>query len=517
MGKRFRSGGRRKSSKHFKIAADVLAGFDQQSGSKKAQEASPEKQLPMKDKLQKPAGASKVEVPKAVASQLADRRIAKVQPEAAPAAAPKTPKRPVDEDLMDTKPFAPFEWMLSFRYLRAKRKESFASIISVISFLGITVGVMILISVLAIMNGFRADIMGRILGLSGHMDIIHIAGPMPDYDRVAERVRSVDGVLSAVPMIEENAMLVKRGALNGAVVRGMRSEDLKALTLVSDNIVQGRLEDFDKKNSIVIGDVVASIYGLGIGDKLTLMAAKGPSTPFGTVPQQKSYRVRAIFHVGERSADSGLVYMPLEQAQAFFSVPNHVHKIEVRVKNPDQIDAYQLPIQAQAGASFTLYDWQRKNSWLYGALQMERNVVAMIMGLILLIAALNIISGMVMLVKDKGRDIAVLRTMGATRGSIMRVFLISGASIGVAGTVAGFGLGLLVCYNVEEIRQAISALMQRDVFPSQVYLLDKMTAEINNGEVIGVLMFSLLLSFLAPLYPAWRAARIDPVEALRYE
>lgn len=521
MGKRFRSGGRRKPSKHFNIAVEVLAGFDPQPAGKRTQKTMSEKPAPAKKAVNDPKPLPKAP-PAATFSDKPTIVAGATMPSPVSVGAPSKDKKrvqtpPPAKSKSQSRAFAPFEWMLSFRYLRAKRKESFASIISVISFIGIMLGVAILITVMAVMNGFRTDIMSRALGLNGHMDVLHVGGPIEDYDAVVTRIKTVDGVQHAMPLIEDNTMMVKRGALNGALVRGIREDDLKALDMVAGNIEQGSLDTFGQKSSIVLGDVAARIYGLGIGDRLTLMAARGPATPFGTVPQQKSFKVRAIFHVGERSTDSGLIFMPLEQAQQFFKLPGHVNKIDVRVESPDSIDQYRLPVQSAAGASFTLVDWRGKNAWLHGALQMERNVMFMILAMILVIAAMNIISGLIMLVKDKGRDIAVLRTMGATRGAILRIFLISGASIGVTGTVAGFGLGLLLCNNIEEIRQGLSYLLQQDLFPSEVYFLDKMSAEINNGEVMSVLIFSLALSLLAPLYPAWRAARLDPVEALRYE
>ncbi|MGF1454830.1 MAG: lipoprotein-releasing ABC transporter permease subunit [Alphaproteobacteria bacterium] len=413
--------------------------------------------------------------------------------------------------------FAPFEWLIAWRYLRAKRKENFASIITVISFMGIMLGVAALITVMAVMNGFRSDLMDRILGVSGHAYVQASYGPLKDYDAIAADIRGVAGVTRAVPVVEGGVMAMRGGLFNYALVRGLRQEDLRSQPLVSENIIAGSLADFEGGRAIAIGSRAAANFGVGVGDRITLVAPGGAATPFGTAPRQKGYRIVAIFEVGMSQFDESFIFMPLEQAQLYFNKGDGITKIDIMVERPDDVKRYRLPILEAGGSGIRVVDWQQVNATLFGALQVERNVMFIIMGLIIIVAALNIISGLVMLVKDKGRDIAVLRTMGATSGSVLRIFLIAGASVGVVGTLAGFGLGLLLCTYIEPIRQFLSYVLQSELFPPDIYFLNKMVAEINNGEVTAVLIFALALSLLAPLYPAWRAARLDPVDALRYE
>ncbi len=414
-------------------------------------------------------------------------------------------------------PFARFEWLIAWRYLRAKRKENFASIITVISFMGIMLGVAALITVMGVMNGFRSDLMNRILGVSGHAYVQASYGPLKDFDAIAKDLRAVPGVTQAVPVVEGGVMAMRGGVFNYALVRGLRRDDLRSLTLVSDNIVAGSLADFEGGRAIAIGSRAAFNFGVGVGDRLTLISPGGSATPFGTAPRQKAYKIAAIFEVGMSQFDESFIFMPLEQAQLYFNTGDGINKIDIMIDNPDEVKRYRLPLLDAAGSGTRVVDWQQVNATLFGALQVERNVMFIIMGLIIVVAALNIISGLVMLVKDKGRDIAVLRTMGASSGAVLRVFLIAGASVGVIGTLAGFGLGIVLCTYIEPIRRFLSYVLQSELFPPDIYFLNKMVAEINNGEVTAVLIFALALSLIAPLYPAWRAARLDPVEALRYE
>ncbi len=414
-------------------------------------------------------------------------------------------------------PFAGFEWWIAGRYLRAKRKENFASIISIISFLGIMLGVATLITVMAVMNGFRTDLMNRILGLNGHMVVQQSVGPLTDYDGVVADIMTVPGVTQAAPVVEGGVMAVRDGQFSYAMVRGFRLADLQAQPLVADNIIAGSLDSFENGAVVALGNRAAARFGVSVGDRITLISPRGAATPFGTAPRQKAYEIGALFNVGMSQFDESFIFMPMAEAQKYFSTGPGVTQVEVMIADPEQVKRYRIPILEAAGADKRIIDWQQVNASLVSALQVERTMMFIILSLIIIVAALNIISGLVMLVKDKGRDIAVLRTMGATKGAILRVFLISGASIGVVGTLAGFALGLVLCFNIEAIRQFISSMLQTDLFSPEVYFLSKMTAEINNGEVIAVLAFALALSLLAPLYPAWRAARLDPVEALRYE
>jgi lipoprotein-releasing system permease protein len=416
-----------------------------------------------------------------------------------------------------THPFAPFEWMLSLRYLRARRKEGFISVIATFSFFGITLGVMTLIVVMAVMNGFRQELLEKILGLNGHLLIQPLESPLTDWQVVADRVGNVPGVRLAAPIVEGQALASSPFNASGVLVRGIRGGDLAKLSSVSSNIEFGTLDGFDQGQGIAIGKRLAEQLSLRVGDNLTLVAPRGAVTPMGTTPRIKAYKIAAIFVIGMSEYDAAFVFMPLPEAQAYFNRAGDVTAIEVYTDNPDRIDTYRKLIADAALRPIYMIDWRTRNATFFGALQVERNVMFLIVTLIVLVAALNIVSGLIMLVKDKGSDIAILRTMGATQGAIMRVFLITGASIGFVGTAFGFLLGMIICLNVESIRQFLSWLTNTNIFPPELYFLSKLPAEMNAGETTAVVVMALGLSLLATLYPSWRAARLDPVEALRYE
>ncbi|HSZ73506.1 MAG TPA: FtsX-like permease family protein, partial [Rhizomicrobium sp.] len=304
---------------------------------------------------------------------------------------------------------------------------------------------------------------------------------------------------------------------SGALVRGMRRDDLKTLTTVSSNLSPGALARFEGGDSVIVGSRLASKLGTGPGLDITLIAPRGNVTPFGTTPRVKTYTIAGTFNIGMSEYDETFIFMPLSEAQLYFNTGAGVNGLEVMVADPDHLDTLPGQIAQVSGMGTRIVTWKDMNSSLFGALQVERNVMFLILTLIILVAALNIVSGLIMLVKDKGADIAILRTMGATRGAVMRVFLIAGASIGVTGTVLGFLIGVLFCANIEEIRQFLSSLTGTTLFNPEIYFLSRMPAEMDPSEVIAVVAMSLTLSLLATLYPSWRAARLDPVEALRYE
>jgi len=416
-----------------------------------------------------------------------------------------------------TAPFSAFEWMLSLRYLRARRKEGFISVIAGFSFLGIMLGVATLIIVMAVMNGFRKELLSKILGLNGHILVQPIEAPLTDFAAVAEKIMGIPGVILAVPLVEGQALASSPFHAGGVLVRGVREEDLKRMPSISPNIRFGTLDGFNEGQGLVIGKRLADSLSVRAGDQMTLVAPRGSVTALGTTPRIKAYKVAAIFEIGMSEYDNVFVFMPMGEAQAYFNRQDDVSAIEVYTDNPDQVDRYRLLVNERAGRPIFLVDWRQRNATFFNALQVERNVMFLILTLIVLVAALNIVSGLIMLVKDKGHDIAILRTMGATRGSIMRVFLITGSSIGMVGTLFGFGLGLAVVLNVEEIRGFISWLTATELFSPELYYLSRLPADMDIRETGAVVGMALILSFLATVYPAWRAARLDPVEALRYE
>lgn len=415
-------------------------------------------------------------------------------------------------------PFSMFERMIAWRYLRSRRKEAFISVIAGISFVGIMLGVATLIVVMAVMNGFRAELLTRILGVNGHLILTPVDSPLEDYDVIAKRISGVSGVKYAIPFIDGQVLASgQTSAGTGALVRGIRAEDLARLELVKNNIRQGTIEGFDNSEGVAIGTRMAENLGLVLGDMITLVSPDGDVTPMGTTPRVKAYPVVAIYEVGMSEMDSSIVFMPLQEAQLYFNQDNRVQSIEIFVDNPDNVDALRKPIEDAAQREIYLTDWRQRNQTFFDALQVERNVMFMILTLIVLVAALNIISGLVMLVKDKGHDIAILRTMGATRGAILRIFLMTGAAIGIAGTVAGVVLGVVICLNIESIRQFFSWVSGTVLFNPELYFLSQLPAKMDLHETVGVILMALVLSFAATIFPAWRAAKLDPVEALRYE
>ncbi|MGV4796448.1 lipoprotein-releasing ABC transporter permease subunit [Rhizobium sp. F40D2] len=416
------------------------------------------------------------------------------------------------------KPFSTFERLVAWRYLRARRKEAFISVIAGFSFVGIMLGVATLIIVMAVMNGFRTELVSRILGINGHMIVQPSDGPFTDYADLSSRLAAVPGVKMALPLVEGQVLAsAQAGGSTGALVRGARAEDLTKLKTISGNIKSGDMVGYASGQGVLIGTGMANQLGLSVGDLITLTSPDGDITPMGVSPRVKSYKISGLFEIGMSEYDSSIIFMPLEEAQLYFNAEGLVQSIELFVDHPDDIDTLRPKVEEAAGRQINLTDWRQRNQTFFSALQVERNVMFMILTLIVLVAALNIISGLIMLVKDKSSDIAILRTMGASAGAIMRIFFMTGAAIGIVGTVAGVLLGVLVCVNIESIRQFFSWISGTVIFNPQVYFLSQLPAEMQLSETISIVVMALTLSFIATIFPAWRASRLDPVQALRYE
>ena len=440
--------------------------------------------------------------------------------------------------------FSRFEFMVAGRYLRARRKEAFISVIAGFTLLGVAIGVATLIVVMSVMNGFRAELLHKILGLNGHFTAVPFDATFTDYDETATKIEMVDGVLYAIPYVQGEAFASGRYGQGGVTIRGLSADSVGKLSLLKNAIIQGGFDAWDESEGVAIGSRLAQSLGLGIGDKITLIAPNGANTPFGKQPQVRSYPVNAIFDLGILEFDSIFVYMPMRASQGYFKLYEDVLKpgvqpppidatdeqidaayerqyraseIEIFLDDPDEIEPMRERMQTQVDRPLYYTDWQQRNPAIFSALALERVSMFVILSMIMLVAAFNIISSLVMLVKDKSRDIAVLRTMGATRGSIMRIFSMTGTAIGVTGIVIGVVLGLLVAVNVEPIRAFVSDITGIRIFPPEVYSLSYLPSRTDPSEVIMVAGLALVLSFLATLYPAWRAAQYDPVEALRYE
>ena len=431
---------------------------------------------------------------------------------------------PIASDVPDVRPAGPFsrwERMVAGRYLRSKRREGGVAMIGVIAYVGIALAVAVLIIVMSVMNGFRTELLSRILGFNGHVFVA--SSPASGLDTVAltRQLSGLPGVVQAAPVIEGQVMAVGDGQVSGAIVRGVSRADLAATRLVADNVTPGGLDGWGEGeyggDRVLLGERLAASLGLRPGDPITLISPTGAATAFGDAPQRKTFIVSGLFSVGMSEYDQSFLYMPIEQAGLFFGREGAPDFIELRLSDPERAAEVKAQAAALAGPAASVSDWTERNAAFWGALQVERNVMRLILMMLVVIAAANIISGLIMLVKNKGRDIAILRTMGAGQGAILRIFFMAGAAVGVAGALTGLLLGVVFCTYIGPIQQAVEWVTGARVFASDVYYLSRIPARIDWAEVVLILGWSLAAAFLATLPPAWRASRLDPVEALRYE
>ena len=418
--------------------------------------------------------------------------------------------------------FGSFERMVAKRYLRARKGERFVSIIAIFSLIGIALGVGTLIVVMAVMNGFKADLLGRILGLNGDLSVYSQSydGPtsLKGYNNLSNRIEQMPHITSAIPFIEGQVLISAGNFNSGGMVRGMTASGLEKLKVISKTLDPTVLKQFQGDDVIIIGETLAEQANLGVGSRLTLISPKGSATVMGNIPRIKSYRIIGIFDSGMHEYNSSYVFLPMRAAQKYFQLDDEVTGIQIFSNDSTHIQAVTHQLENSfRNDNLKFVDWTQSNNAFFGAVQVEQNVMFLILALIILVAAFNVISSLIMMVKDKTRDIAILRTMGASRGAIMRIFLMCGASVGVTGTLIGTILGILFCKNIEHIRQGLQKITGTNLFNPEVYYLEHLPAKLDWSDVIQVVSMALFLSLLATLYPSWKAAKTDPVEALRNE
>jgi lipoprotein-releasing system permease protein len=416
--------------------------------------------------------------------------------------------------------FGPFERMVAGRYLRARKGERFVSIIAIFSLVGIALGVATLIVVTSVMSGFQVELVSRILGVNGHITVQAYAGQKLDnYPPLVDQIRALPDVASVTPVLDGQALLsTEGGGARGGLVRGISLDDLRALHPISDHIVAGSLADFTGDDAIVVGIGLANTYRLHVGSSLTVISPDGAATAFGTIPRVRAYKVMAIFDAGLNDYNSSVVFLPLAAAQVFFQKPSAITGIEIRLHDPDRVNAVgaQLAPMLQ-GRPVYARDWRHANDTIIGVLQVQKDTMFIVLGMIVLVAAFNVVSSLIMLVKDKRADIAVLRTIGASSFAVLRIFLMCGAFVGVSGTVIGTVIGVVFCHYIHPIQHFIERISGGQVFDASVFMLTELPNVIDWGDVARVVALGLVLSLLATVYPSWRAARTDPVEALRHE
>ncbi len=414
-----------------------------------------------------------------------------------------------------------YELWIAYRYLRARREDGFISIVSWFSLIGISLGVATLIIVMSVMNGFREELLSRIIGLNGHATLyIKEKSENFNVENIEKILLEFDEVVDIVPLVESTVMITFKGKSRGVVVRGLSIKDIKENTLLEQSINNITLNKFNEQNTIIIGERLAASLHLKIGDDVTIISPSGLNTPFGNAPMAKKFIFAGTFNLGMYEYDSSVLFMKINNLRDFMGYrKNHIDNIELFYNNPEDSDltSYKImEILDSIDLSNVVVPWTSRHAQLFSALEVERNVMFIILTLIILVAAFNIISSMIMLVRDKESSISILRTIGISKNSILRIFIVVGASIGVMGTTIGFIIGLLFTLNIQKIQNLLESITGSDLFAAEIYFLSKLPAKIDFYEVGLVVLFALVLSLLATLYPAWRASRVDPIKVLRH-
>ncbi len=415
--------------------------------------------------------------------------------------------------------FTKLELLIAMRYLKSKRKEGFISVIAIFSFIGIVIGVATLIIVMSVMNGFRFELINRILGINSHLNIYSRNGNIKNYDQLIKDLSKIQDIQSLNPLIESQAMISYRGKNNGALIRGITSEDLHNKKLIAENIIDGNITSINDKNSVIIGSTIAQSMNLQIGDKIKIISAETNETIFGSIPRIKTYKIGGIFSSGLHEYDSSTIFMNFEMAQFHFKIKDSANSIEIFLKDINTLEKNKKEIFKIINSYEKLYigDWQNSNSGFIDALKIESTVMFLILTLIILVAVFNIISSMIMLVNDKNKNIALLRTLGMSKLNILRIFLICGSSIGVFGTLFGLIIGISFASNINNIKIWLESLTNSELFNPAIYFLSTLPSKIFISDLVIITIMTLTLSFLATLYPAYKASKANPSDILRYE
>ncbi len=414
--------------------------------------------------------------------------------------------------------FKSFELYLAFRYLRSKKTEGFISLSAWFSFVGIALGVATLIIVMSVMNGFREELVNRILGINGHLVVYANSGKLiANYIDISKKVSDDNNIFSVIPQIDGQGLVRSKDYVSGVMIKGIRSTDLPAKKLLWDNLNQLTKDNFKTKNEIIIGSRLAKRLNVMVGDKITIVSANGIKTALGIIPQKQIFKIGGMFNVGMYEYDNNYIFMPWKTAQNFLQLGDVANNIEIFLKDYKFSDASYLNIKKKLNESFEIIDWKKQNNTFINALKVEKNVMFLILTLIILVAAFNIISSMIMLVNAKSGDIALLRTIGSSRKSIIKIFLLIGTSIGSMGTFFGSILGIFLSINIEYLRKFLSIILNQELFSPEIYFLTDLPSKINFTEVFYIIFISISLSVLASVFPSWKAAKILPAEVLRYE
>ena len=414
--------------------------------------------------------------------------------------------------------FKSFELYLAFRYLRSKKTEGFISLSTWFSFVGIALGVATLIIVMSVMNGFREELVNRILGINGHLVVYANNGKLiADYNNILKLVSDDNNILAVIPQIDGQGLARSKDYISGVMIKGIRWSDLPAKKLLWDNLNKFSKENFKTKKEIIIGSRLAKRLNVIVGDKITLISANGIKTALGIIPQKQIFKIGGLFNVGMYEYDNNFIFMPWKTAQNFLQLGDVANNIEIFLKDYKILNSSYSNIKQNLKNSFEIIDWKKQNNAFINALNVEKNVMFLILTLIILVAAFNIISSMIMLVNAKSGDIALLRTIGSSKKAIIKIFLLIGASIGMLGTFFGSILGIFFSINIEYLRKFLSIILNQELFSPEIYFLTDLPSRIDFTEVLYIILTSLFLSILASIFPSWKAAKILPAEVLRYE